>query len=310
LAQFREAQSVRTAIEARKSKVWPEGLKVRVLAYLFLTPTFAFILVFSYYPAIRALIGAFTQWDGFNAPIWVGLANFIELFKDPIFLASTWHIALWAIIGIPLSIIPSFVVAELIFHLRGQGSQYVYRTVFIISMVLPAIVGFLIWQYIYEPTGLLNSLLLTMGLGHFRHDWIANGKYALASLILLGFPWVNPFNLLVLYAGLQGLPGEILNAAEVDGASAVQRVVRVDVPMVFSQFKLLLVLGIIGITQNLVGPLIMTGGGPGDATMTPVLYMYQTAVTFDQYGYSMAIAFVIFVVVMVLAILNIKYFRT
>ena len=297
------------SIAVSHTKQHDGGWKVRVVAYSFLIPTFAFILGFSYYPAVRALVGAFTQWDGFNPPQWIGISNFIQAFHDPTFITSIENVSLWTLIGIPLSIVPSFAVAELIFHLRSLRWQYAYRTIFIIPMVLPGVVGLLIWQYIYQPTGLLNSLLKDLGLSFLHHDWIANPHLALWALIFMGFPWIRPFNLLVLYAGLQGVSPEILDASEVDGASLWQRIWRVDVPMVFSQLKLLLILGIVGISQDLLSPLILTGGGPGAATTTPVLYMYQTAVQYDEYGYSMAIAFMLFIVVMLLAFVNIKYLR-
>ncbi len=297
---------VRAHVLVRRKK----RAQTRIIAYGFLAPTFVFILVFSYYPAIRALVGAFTQWDGFNPPTWVGVANFVQAFHDPTFLASLGHVGLWTLVGIPLSLIPPFAVAELIFHLRSMKAQYIYRTLFIIGMVLPGLVGLLIWQYIYEPTGLLNALLKVIGLGYLHHAWLANPEYALWAVILMGFPWVAPFNLLIYYAGLQAVPSELFDAAAVDGASRLGRVFRVDIPLVMAQVKLLLVLAIVGVSQNLLTPLLMTGGGPGSATTTPVFYMYEVAIDYDQYGYGMAIAFMLFVVVMLLALANIRYFQS
>lgn len=295
------------AITRKRAK---KGLwKTRLTAYAFLLPTFIFIIAFSYYPALRALVGSFTQWDGFNPPTWVGLQNFTEAFNDPIFLESLKNVGIWTIIGIPLAIIPSFVVAELIFHLKGVKAQYVYRTVFVLSMVLPAVVGILIWQFFYEPNGVLNLILQHIGMAQFRHAWIANPRYALPAVILMGFPWIAPFNLLIYYSGLQGIPSDIFDAVAVDGARRWQRIRLVDIPLVMPQTKLLLVLSIIGVTQNLLVPLIMTDGGPGSATTTPVFYMYQTAINYDQYGYGMAIGTMIFIVVMALTIINLKYFQ-
>ncbi len=282
----------------------------RLIAYLFLLPSFLFIAGFSYYPAIRALVGAFTQWDGFNPPTWIGLANFTQAFQDPILWASVRHVALWTVIGIPLALIPPFIAAELIFHLKSQRVQYIYRTIFVLSFVLPTVVTILIWQYIYQPQGVLNALLQSVGLSHYTHAWLGNPHTALWAVILMGFPWINAFNLLIYYAGLQNIPPELFDAAAVDGASSLRRVWSIDIPLVRPQIKLLLVLSIIGVSQNLLVPLLMTSGGPGDATTTPVFYMYQTAIQYDQYGYGMAIAFLLFVIIMVLTILNIRYFQS
>lgn len=285
-------------------------MRIRLLAYAFIAPTFVFILAFSYYPALRALIGAFTQWDGFNPPTWVGLSNFIQAFQDPVFLSSLVHVGLWTLVGIPLALIPPFAVAELVFQLRSQPAQYFYRTLFVITLILPGVVSILIWQYIYEPSGMLNDLLRVVGLGFLHHAWLANPHTALWAVILMGFPWVAPFNLLIYYAGLQAIPGELFDAAAVDGATRWRRVFRIDLPLVMPQVKLLLVLAIVGVSQNLLTPLLMTGGGPGNATTTPVFYMYDVAINFDQYGYGMAIAFMLFVVVMLLALFNMKYFQS
>lgn len=305
-----------SSVEGASAVVLKQGaarahvMRARLVAYAFLAPTFLFILLFSYYPALRALVGAFTQWDGFNPPTWVGIANFVQAWQDPVFLGALAHVGLWTVVGIPLSLVPPFIVAELIFRLRSLKAQYLYRTLFIISMVLPAVVGILIWQYIYEPTGLLNAFLRVVGLGFLHHAWIANPRYALWAVILMGFPWVAPFNLLIYYAGLQAIPSEVFDAASVDGANRLTRIWRIDIPLVMSQVKLLLVLAIVGVSQNLLTPLLMTGGGPGTSTTTPVFYMYQVAIDYDQYGYGMAIAFMLFVVVMLLALVNIRYFQS
>ncbi|MFD1677346.1 carbohydrate ABC transporter permease [Alicyclobacillus fodiniaquatilis] len=298
-----------------QSNVSPVTRKARTkkhswIAYLFLLPTFVSIVIFSYYPAIRALMGAFTDWDGFNSPQFIGFQNFSRLFHDPVFLASLWHILIWTVIGIPLSILPSFAVAELIFHLRGQRSQYVYRTVFILAMVIPGVVVILLWEFIYQPSGILNQLFQDLGLSSWKREWLANPHYALGSLIGLGFPWVNPFNLLILYAGLQSIPVELMDAASVDGVGLWNRIFKIDIPLVTSQFKLLLILAIVGVSQNLLTPMLLTGGGPGTSTVTPVFYMYQTSIDYGQYGYGMSVAFLIFLFVGILAVVNMKYVQS
>ncbi|MHB1629394.1 MAG: carbohydrate ABC transporter permease [Bacilli bacterium] len=280
-----------------------------VIAYLFLLPTFVFVASFSYYPALRALVGAFTMWDGFNPPKWVGFSNFQQLFTDSTFIASVWHVLVWSIVGIPLALIPSFVAAVLIFHLKSLRMQYLYRTLFVLTMILPAIVSILIWQEFYGHSGVLNLLLGAIGLGGLQHDWIANPNTALWAVILMGFPWVIPFNMLIYYSGLQAIPTEIFDAAAVDGAASFKRVLHIEIPMVLAQVRLLFILSVVGVSQNLLTPLLMTGGGPGTSTTTPVLYMYQTAIQYDEYGYGMAIAFLLFIVVMALSVLSMKYFR-
>ncbi|MCY0899208.1 MAG: sugar ABC transporter permease [Firmicutes bacterium] len=280
-------------------------------AYLFILPTFVFIGALSYYPALRALVGAFTSWNGVSRPHWVGLANFVQAFHDGVLGASVIHVLIWAAIGIPLALVPSFVVAESIFRLKSGRAQYIYRTVFILPIILPSVVGILIWFFFYEPGGIVDALFKALGIASLANvPWLADPHTALGALIFMGFPWIGAFNLLIYYAGLQGISSEIFDATEVDGCSWWTRVRKIDIPLLAPQTKLLLVLSVIGVGQILVQPLLMTGGGPGTSTVTPVFYMYQQAITYDNYGYSMAIAFLLFVVLMGLTLVNMKYFRT
>lgn len=111
-------------------------------------------------------------------------------------------------------------------------------------------------------------------------------------------------------AGLQGTPTDVFDARQIDGCTWAQRLWRIDIPLLLPQIKLLLVLTTVGVAQVLVVPLLMTNGGPFNATMTPVPYMYQWAVEYDKYGYSMSVAFMLFVVILGLTIINMKYFKT
>jgi raffinose/stachyose/melibiose transport system permease protein len=265
-------------------------------AYLFLVPTFVFIAYFLYYPAITALFGAFTTWDGFNAPAFVGIDNFKRVIGDAVIQIGARNNLIWAALQVCLSIIPAFVVAELIFHVRSGRLKYLYRTLFVVPVIVPLIVVILLWTYFYQHDGLLNVILDAVHLTVLQHDWLADTHIALYSLILLGFPWVTPFNLLIFYAGLQSIGAEVLESAQLDGASTFRRVLAIDIPLVLAQFKLLFILAVIASVQNIVIPLVMTNGGPGYATQVPALYMYQVAVTFGQFGYSMAISFMLFVV--------------
>ncbi len=300
---------------ARRRQVEPDAphaQKTERAAYLFLLPAFAFVGALSYYPAVRALVGAFTSWNGVSAAHWVGFANFTAAFHSGEFGVSVVHVLIWAAIGIPLGLIPSFLVAEAIFRLSSRRAQYWYRTLFILPVVLPGVVGILIWYFFYEPGGIVDTLLKALGFTKFAElPWLGDMHTALGSLIFMGFPWIAAFNLLIYYAGLQGISSEIFDAASVDGCTWFQRIVRVDIPLLMAQTKLLLVLSVIGVGQILVQPLLMTNGGPGiDTTMTPVLYMYQQAIDYDRYGYSMGVAFILFLALMVLTIINMKYFRT
>lgn len=281
-----------------------------IYAYLFILPTFILLGYFMYSPAVTALVGSFTEWDGFNAPEWVGFDNFIRAFQDPILQISVRNNLVWAFFSIILAIVPQFIVAEMIFFVRSRRWQYVFRTLMVFNMIIPQIVLILIWAYFYRSDGLVNQALTAVGLDSWNRLWLGDPKIALYSLIFMGFPWINAIYMLILYAGLQGISQEVFEAAALDGATGLRRVRLIDIPLLMPQFKLLIILSIVGSVQNILAPLIMTGGTPGYSTYVPILRMYKVAVNQGQFGYSMAISFLLFVVVLILTILNMRFVRT
>lgn len=297
-------------LQVRKPTTVRRHVLERLAAVGFLLPTLALVLIFCYYPAIRAGYTSRTRWDGFNAPEWVGLENFTQVFADADFRQSAINVAIWTLFGVPLAMVPSFIVAELIFRLRSDRLQYFWRAVFTAPLIIPPVVSVLIWQFLYGPEGPINTVLSAVGLDALTRSWIADPKFALWALIFLGFPWVSAFNVMIFYSGLKAIPPEVIEASALDGASRLRQFFRIEVPLTFGQWKLLLVLSIIGVTQNLMVPLLLTGGGPGNSTLTPVLFMYQGAVTYGNYGFGMAVGTILFVVVLALSIVNMRLLRT
>jgi ABC-type sugar transport system permease subunit len=283
-------------------------LSQAAIAYLFLLPTFVFLAYFLYYPAITAFRGAFALWDGVNPPEWIGLENFRQAFDDPDLRDAAVNNLIWMVGDVLLALLPAFLVAELIFHLRGKRSQYAYRTLFVFPLVIPGIVVILLWRVFYSGDGVLNQILGVFGAGPV--GWLSNPDIALYSLIGIGFPWIRAFNLLIFYAGLQSISQEVLESAQLDGATGWTRVRTMDIPLIAPQFKLLFVLSVIGSVQNIVTPLVLTDGGPGTATLVPSLHMYKQAVEYGEYGYSMAIATILFVLVLGLTLFNLRMTRS
>ena len=301
---------IRTA--PMRTRRLPRGIDFRrgINGYLFILPTFIFIGYFLYYPAWIALSGAFTSWDGFNEPRFVGIQNFQRAMTDKTLGISTINNLIWAIAQIVLSLLPPFIVAELIFHVRRQGLQYLYRTLFTIPLIIPSIVSILLWRYFYASEGLFNFILRGVGLDSLTHIWIRDPDTALYALIFMGFPWISAFNLLIFYAGLQKINQEVLESASLDGASGWTRIRTMDIPLVKPQIKLLFILSVIGSVQQLLVPLLMTNGGPGFSTYVPLLHMYTLAIKYGEFGYSMAISFLLFLVILGLTVINMRFIRT
>jgi raffinose/stachyose/melibiose transport system permease protein len=276
-------------------------------AVVFLLPSAVLVLGFSYYPAIRAIMGSFTKWDGFNDPVFVGFRNYTTLFKDRIFLISVRNVLYWSAGSIIIGLTAPLIGAEMIFHLPTAKAQYVYRVLFIIPIVVPAMVTLLIWSFIYDPTvGLLNALLADVF--HIARDkipnWLGESKLVIPSLMFMGFPWMSGLNLLIYYSGLQDISTDVIEYASLDGCTGFRRIFSIDIPLIMGQIRLLLVLGIIGTLQNITVPLLMTNGGPGYDSYVPGLYMYNRAFRMSDYGMAFTIATTMFVVIFILTIIT------
>ena len=279
--------------------------------YLFLIPTFALLLAFSYWPPLSAIYTSFFQWDGFGPRVFIGFGNFKEILEDTMLLRSVWNLV--RLLGFRLAIglsIP-LIVAELVFNLRNDSLRYAYRLLFIIPMVVPGLVTTFLWRFILDPNvGVLNIILEAVGGESWRQPWLGSTRTVLQAFMLIGFPYVSGVNVLIYLAGLQSIPGEIFDASRVDGATGVTRFFRIDLPLVMGQVKLLLILGVIGGLQSYQQQLILTNGGPGYSSMMPGLVMYLESFSYSRIGYASSIGFVTFLVILAFTYVNMKYVRS
>lgn len=278
--------------------------------YLMLVPCFVLLGIFAYYPAFSALYGSFFNFDYGLSARFLGLKNFADLATDPIFLGSLWNVVQLALFGVITTVSVPVAVAEWIFRLRSQRAQYVYRILMIWPAVVPEVVGTLIWQYVYDPdAGLLNNFLKAIGHPEWAQAWLANPSIALYAIMGAGFPFIGGAAVLIYLAGLQSISSEVLDAASIDGASGLRRFWSIDLPLIKGQIKLNIVLALITGMQVFIGPLLLTNGGPMNATNVPILYMYQEAFTYGRFGYASAIGVVVFLAVLILTVVNLKVFR-
>ncbi len=281
------------------------------LSYVLLIPTFAFLLLFNYYPALSGLYHSLTNWQPGISTGFVGLSNFQAMFQDHYIAIGIVNLFILLIAGLVKTLIVPFLVAEVIFHLRARLAQYWARTAFVIPTIVPLVATILVWRFIYDPNlGMLNQFLRSVGLSGWTHSWLGEPGYALGAIVGVGFPWISALPLLVLYAGLIGIPGELLEAATVDGAGALRRIWRIHLPLLLGQVKLLLILLFIGGIQDFVGVFILTEGGPLDSTYVPALEMYYNATRFNNLGYASAIGVALFVVIMGVTIVQLRFVRS
>ena len=279
-------------------------------AYTMMFPTIVLLLAFMYYPAIMAIVYSFTNWDGLNQPSFVGILNYAQVLRDPVFWLSMQHLLLWALFRLIVDLMIPLVVASMIYHLTSRRAQYLYRVLFVIPMVIPNVVALMVWSFIYDPNvGVLNGTLKAIGLSGLALDWLGNPKLALGALMFVGFPFVIPFNLLIFYAGLQNISDSVYEAARLDGAGVWRRFFQLEMPLVLGQLKLLMILTVIGLLQNVMLPLVLTNGGPGYATYMPGLYMYFAAFQNGQIAVGLAVAMIIFIIVLGLTLVQVRFIR-
>jgi ABC-type sugar transport system permease subunit len=306
----------------RRRATWANIWRARAL-YLLLIPTFGLIIIFNYAPVLMGFYYSFTRYDGMRA-FWIGLENYRRIFMDPALVQSYRNMAIILPFSITVGVTMPLFVAYLIYHLKKANLRYWFRVMFTVPMVVPGIVMLLIWIFMYTPSGGLNAILTTIGLDQLgrtpdglARSWLGDPKTALGAVLFVGFPWVSPVNMLIFLAGFEAIPLELLDAAKVDGASRWHLFWRIELPMIVGQVRLITVTGAIGVMQGFQSILILTGGGPGYATMVPAMRMYDTVMvrgsggvgTAPQMGFGSAIGVSLFLVIMVITVINLRVLR-
>lgn len=278
--------------------------------YVYLLPTFLLLVLFSYYPPISAMYHAFFSWNGANVENFNGLSNIISMFSDSVFLQSVVNMGKLLVFGLVVGTLVPLFVAELIFNLYSQRLKYWYRLLIIIPVVVPGIVILLMWEFILDGnTGLANMLLSAVGLEHLRESWLGNPDTALYALMFIGFPWIDGIKVLIFLARLQSIGTPIMESSAMDGARLFTRILKIDLPLLMGQIKLVLIMCIIGGLQGYGPQLILTKGGPGFSTMVPALYLYKVAFDYRKMGYACAIGLVMFIAILGLTLINMKFIK-
>jgi multiple sugar transport system permease protein len=273
---------------------------------VFALPLLVVFGVFSWWPIARAVVMSF-QHTNLIVTSWVGLDNFQKIFADPLLpqaLANTGWFALLALIfGYPVPIIAAVLMSD-VRRMKGLYSALAY-----LPVVVPPVVAVLLWKFFYDPRpeGVFNSILGWVGLGPY--PWLQSQTWAMPSLVLEA-TWAAAGGTVIIYlAALTGVPGELYDAAEVDGASIWRKIFHVTLPQLRGVLLITLILQVIGTAQVFLEPYLFTSGGPANATVTVLLLIYRYA--FGQslgarYGEATALSLLL---AAFLAVLSLVYFR-
>lgn len=277
-------------------------------AYLFLAPGLLHFLIFTLFAVGFAFYISFHKWNIIQPDKpFVGFDNYVRLFQDPRFLRAVTN-TLTFMIGVPLNLAAGLAVALLLnTKVRGQA---IFRTMFYIPVVTPLVVSSIIWKWVYQGDyGLLNYYLLKFGIIAHKIVWLANPDLALPALIIMMIWGGTGGTMVIFLAGLQGIPEEMYDAAKVDGANALQRLLYITIPLLRPTTFFLLITGVIGTFQIFTEVYIMTNGGPLNRTTTIGYYLYTKAFRELDMGYATAMAFVLFAMIFVFTLIQWKYTR-
>ncbi|MFO7320706.1 MAG: sugar ABC transporter permease [Chloroflexota bacterium] len=263
-------------------------------------------LVFVVGPMIYSLYLSMTRWDLFTPPRWIGLENYQQLlFNDPTFFQSLKITTIYAFVGVPLQVALGLVLATLL----NQKIRFLsfFRSVYYLPSVIGGISVAIMFRWIFGTQfGLINSALRVIGIE--GPSWLGDPNWVIVSFILMSL-WGSGSSMLINLGALQNIPTELYEAADVDGAGTLAKFFRITIPMMTPVIFFNMVIGIIHALQEFVLPFVMTGGGPADASLFLVLYLYRNAFQFFQMGYASAIAWLLFFYILVLTLLIVRSSR-
>jgi multiple sugar transport system permease protein len=282
----------------------PSGVILREWrdGWLFASP----FILFWFGPMLYSLYLVAHEWNMLTPPEFVGFANIRELFTDALLGVSLWNTAYYTFISVPLQLILALSLALALNQgLRGQS---LYRVVFYLPSITPAVASAVVWMQIFNPEfGVLNSILRVFNIPPVQ--WLFDPALAKPAFIFMSLWSVGP-QVIIFLAGLQNIPQNLLEAAHIDGAGAWGRFRYVVIPMLSPTIFFNLIIGIIGSFQVFTSSFIMTKGGPQNATLFLVLYIYENGFHWFKMGYAAAVSWFLFMIVLIFTLLQLKFARS
>jgi len=271
--------------------------------FIFISPWLIGFLIFTLGPMIASIYFSLTNWDLFSLPKFIGFANYVRLFtKDKIFLKTIYNTFYYAIIAVPLNIAISLGLAYLLNHeLKGMR---IYRTIFYLPAVVPIVASSMVFIWLLAPdTGLINRFLALFGID--GPAWLLDPQWVKMSFVFMEL-WAVGTSMLLLLSAMKGIPIEMYEAAAIDGANKIQQFFNITMPMITPVIFFNLVMGIIRCLQAFSQIYIMTKGGPNNASNMMVPYLFDNAFNFYRMGYASSIAWVLFVIIILITLLVLK----
>lgn len=278
----------------------------RNLVWVF--PAVALLSAFAYLPLAQNLGFSFLKWDIYSGrQTFVGTDNFVKMFNDPIFWKSLLNNSLYAGISICFQVFGALVLAAMIEGLRSERWRGILRAVYFVPSAISLTVAGLLFYFIYEPRmGILNAGLELVGLGHFAQAWLGQENTAIFAIIAMS-QWQGFGYCTLLFAvALQRIPGELYEAAAIDGVGPLRRFFSISLPLVREMSSLMMIVTVSGAFQVFNEVMVMTSGGPNNSSQVLGTWLYRSGFVRNDFGYAAAIATAVFVITLVLAVLQLR----
>jgi len=271
--------------------------------YLFISPWLIGFLLFGAGPIVASALISFTDWSLLSSPHWIGIENYRRLVQDPLFYKALVNTIYFGAGSVILGVIVSFLLA-LLLNQKVWGMP-LFRTIFYLPSVVAGIATALLWVNIFHPDfGMINYVLGLFGIQ--GPGWLQSEEWVIPALIIMSV-WGAGNTMVIYLAGLQNIPEHLYEAAAIDGAGAWSKFWHVTVPMISPVIFFNLVTGFIASLQAFVLILVMTNGGPADASLVYGLYIYRQAFEYFDMGYASALAWVLFVLIILITALQFKF---
>src|SRR5437867_5936209 len=272
-----------------------------VYAYLCLLPWIAGFLIFTAYPVVASAYLSLTDYPILQGPAWVGLRNYETMFfQDDLFWKSLRVTAVYCLVAVPSGVVVGYAAALLLN--QSVGGLSVWRTVYFLPAIVPAIATAYLWAWMFNPDfGLANGFLRLLGVGGPR--WFGSQEWVLPAFVIMHL-WGAGGGLILYLAALQQVPTTLYEAAKVDGASAWQRLVHVTLPLTSPVILFTFLTGMIGSFQIFTAGYVITNGGPNNASLFYVLYLFRNGWQYYKMGYASALAWMLFLFMLALTFLT------
>lgn len=288
----------------RRRTRWSLARKQAAFGIAIIVPTLAILAVFRFLPMVQALYLSLTAYDLVHPPRFVGLANFVNLVQDPLFLKSA-RVSLTYVLFSVVPVLPLSLGLAVLFN-RSVFIKNLLRSAIFMPVVMPAVVMAVVWTFMYQQDGVINTLLGFLGIDPI--PWLRSSATALWAVILIGIWRATPYYMVIFLAGLQAIPADYYDAAKIDGASAWGTFRYITLPLLKPTMLLVIVMNVIVAMKVFAVPMIMTGGGPADSTRVLPLFIYQTAFEFFDMGRAAAMSVFLFVGVMLFSFVQVRLF--